>query len=627
MANPAVTTLRSSLGYYLCAEAGGGREVMADRAEAGPWEQWTVIPNEDGSVSLQTSDGHYVTAELDEKTVVARADAIGPWECFDIEVRDNLIVCFKTYHGTYLQAPSGGGPGSQLRQVGDDPNLPGEWEFFASSTKFWETPEPPATNLNILKGVMRRDHRVLSDDSGPRILMGCHFMEGFSAWCHGKTIGALDVKTQLEIIAEQYGIIRNLDVLGFWDENRPGDSDIWVAWGGREVTPISFVANSGKTIPPTPNYWDRKKEYVTLVHELGLKILDDRGDMNSWTKDQKLEHMRKNGEFYNSLPFGKEVLAGLFSINEAWQNGGDDRDLLVEMLQAFKQGAGWLPAICGLSAPGGNSDPDALADTDPPMTSWESEMPESFLYWSEDPATVLTVHGNRGDHTHIIEHYFGYGYDEQMRKSGKVAYNTEPVGGGDGVSVGQVNDPELLCGLTAAALLGGQAWTFMSGNGVFWNGPIEDMPGFLEVARLPQFLPTDIASFPTVCHAGTRFAGTRILAAVDPTRCEHAIHPDGRFVLVVHTQEQAGNALPCERACRDFRVINMVTGEVEREGPLRVGETYQHPGVARLVVGQLEGATATAATATATKATAAPKPRAGRLQRLVQLIGDRGWTA
>ena len=83
-------------------------------------------------------------------------------------------------------------------------------------------------------------------------------------------------------------------------------------------------------------------------------------------------------------------------------------------------------------------------------------MPDSFIYWSEDPATVLTVHGNRGDHAHIVEHYFCYGYDEQMRDSGKVAFNTEPVGGGDGVSVGQVNDPELLCGLTAAALLGGQ---------------------------------------------------------------------------------------------------------------------------------------------------------------------------
>jgi len=620
--DPIATKLRSSGGWFVCAEGGGGREVLANRPEAGPWETWTVHTFDDGRVALQAHDGHYLTAELDG-TVLCRATLAAEWERFTIEVRD-VGVAFRSAHGGYLQAPLGGGPTSRVVTAQGE-TLPGEWEFFASSADFWT---PPITNPNRLTGELTRSARVISDASGPRILMGCHFMEGFSAYCHGKTIGALDVRTQLEIIAEEYAFVRNLDVLGYWDSNRPGDADEWDAWKGREVTPIPFVANSGRTIPATPNYWDRKREYVTLLHELGLKILDDRGDMNSWTRDQKLEHMRTNGAFYASLPFGRDILiGGTFGINEAWQNGGDDAQLLIDMVEAFRQGAGWLPAIVGLSAPGGQSDPDALAETDPPMTSWEPEMPESFLHWSQDPATVLTVHGNRGDHTHIVEHYFGYGYDEQMRDSGKVAFNTEPVGGGDGVSVGQVNDPELLCALTAAALLGGQAWTFMSGNGVFWNGPVHEMPGFAEVARLPTFLPTDIATFPVVCHAGTRFAGVRILAAVDPTRAEHAIAPDGRFVIVVHTQEQAGNALPCERACAEFTVINMVTGEVERTGPLAAGATYQHPGVGRLVVGRLEAQAAAATMTTWTATTQVGRRHAGRLARLVQLLGDRGWTA
>jgi Fascin domain len=618
-------TLRAKSGHYLCAESGGGTYVVCDRADAGPWETWTVHAEDDGTYSLQAHNGQYLTAELDG-SVAVRASQSGEWERFLLQIRD-VGVAFMSAHGTFLQAPQGGGTPEHVRCVGDDPNLPGEWEFFVSSEPFWLPPAP--TNLNLLHGEMTRDGRVLGDDTGPRIIMACHFMEGFSAFCHNKSIGALDVRTQLEIIAEEYGAVRNLDVLGYWDENRPGDSDIWVAWGGREVTPISFVANSGKTIPPTPNYWDRKREYVTLLHELGLKILDDRGDMNSWTNGQKLEHMRLNGEFYNSLPFGKEVLLGLFAINEAWQNGGDDKYLLEDMINAFKEGAGWLPAICGLSAPGGNSDPDALAKTDPPMTSWESEMPESFLYWSTDPATVLTVHGNRGDHTHIIEHYWCYGYDETMRDSGKVAFNTEPVGGGDGVSVGQVNDPELLCGLTVGALIGGQPWTFMSGSGVFWDEPIETMPGFSEVARLPTFLPNDIASWPIVCHSGTRFAGVRILAAVDPTRADHAIAEDGRFAIIVHTQEQAGNALPCERACAEFRVINLLTGEIEREGPMRVGETYAHAGLARLVVGRLEGSEAAATMTAWGVATAPDKPkrRGGRLLRVLWALGGRGWSA
>ena len=76
-------------------------------------------------------------------------------------------------------------------------------------------------------------------------------MEAFSAYCHGKTIGALDVRTQLEILAERYAAVRVLDVLGYWDSSRPGDADEWTAWKGREVTPIAFTANSGALIPAT----------------------------------------------------------------------------------------------------------------------------------------------------------------------------------------------------------------------------------------------------------------------------------------------------------------------------------------------------------------------------------------
>src|SRR4029453_9617836 len=380
---------------------GGGSYAIADRPGVGPWETWTVHFYDDGTISLQAHNGMYLTAQ-DDGTVAVKAVESGEWERFEYEVRDDTTVAFKNpYFGSYLQAPLGGGANQKITQASDDPNLPGEWEFFESSEKFWTA--GTADNPNLLHGVMTREDRVRGDDSGPRIIMACHFMEGFSAYCHNKTIGALDVRTQLEIIAEKYGAVRNLDVLGYWDANRPGDADEWEAWKGREVTPIGFIANSERYIEPTPDYWGKKREYVTLLHELGLKILDDRGDMNSWTREQKLNHMFQNGQFYNSLPFGKEVLLGGWSINEAWQNGGDDKYLLKDMLTSFKEGAGWLPAICGLSAPGGTSDPEALAKTDPLMTSWESEMPDSFIYWSDDPATVLTVHGNRGALEHIVE--------------------------------------------------------------------------------------------------------------------------------------------------------------------------------------------------------------------------------
>jgi hypothetical protein len=583
--DPVVTTFQTPSKYFVCAENGGGGDVVADRIEAGPWEHWTVHTHDDGRVSLQASNGMYLCAELDG-TVIADRRESGEWERFAIETRD-VGVAFKSAHGKYLCAENGGGgfvTCNRPRPDQDPSTVPGAWEFFMSAVDFWTPPQPPAIlNPNTLQGELTRNGRVIGDRNGPRLLMFAHFMEAFSAFCWGK----YDVEAQLKTIAEHYAGIRVLDVLGYWDCNRPGDPDHWVAWEGREVTPIEFVAYSGRVIPPTPHYWDRKREFITLCHSLGLKILDDRGDMNAWSHSQKITHMETNGAFYAGLPFGRDVLAGVFAINEAWQNGGDSNDLLAEMIAAFGNGAGFLPAVRGLSAPGGDSDPEDLAACDPPMSTWEPEMPDSFLHWSIDPATVLTVHGNRGDHTHIIEHYFNYGYDDTMRASGKVAFNTEPVGGGEGVSVGRVDNPELLCGITAAALIGGQPWVFMSGNGVFWDGPIETMPGFAEVARLPTFLPNDLAAFPIVCHAGSRFQGTRILAAVDPTRADHAIAADGRFAIVVHTAEAKGHALPCERACAEFTVTNPLTGQVERTGPLAKGETYQHAGIARLVTGRL----------------------------------------
>jgi hypothetical protein len=83
----------------------------------------------------------FLTAELDG-TVKVRATASGEWERFDIEVRD-VGVAFKSAHGTYLQAVSGGGTYDPVVCVGDDPNLPGVWEFFESSEAFWTTPAPP----------------------------------------------------------------------------------------------------------------------------------------------------------------------------------------------------------------------------------------------------------------------------------------------------------------------------------------------------------------------------------------------------------------------------------------------------------------------------------------------------
>ncbi len=44
------------------AQNGGGGEVYANRVQVGPWETWTLINNADGTVSLQSTDGHFLSA-------------------------------------------------------------------------------------------------------------------------------------------------------------------------------------------------------------------------------------------------------------------------------------------------------------------------------------------------------------------------------------------------------------------------------------------------------------------------------------------------------------------------------------------------------------------------------------
>jgi hypothetical protein len=73
-----------SVSGYLCAEGGGGREVVANRAAIGPWEKFSVVYLGGGKVALRAANGQFVCAEQSSpiRQVVANRSAIGPWEMF-----------------------------------------------------------------------------------------------------------------------------------------------------------------------------------------------------------------------------------------------------------------------------------------------------------------------------------------------------------------------------------------------------------------------------------------------------------------------------------------------------------------------------------------------------------------
>jgi hypothetical protein len=118
--------LQAHNGQYVCAEGGGGREVVANRDRIRSWETFKLIELGDGKIALQAHNGQYVCAEGGGgREVVANRDRIGRWETFKlIELGDGKIA-LQAHNGQYVCAEGGGG-----REVVANRDRIGRWETF-----------------------------------------------------------------------------------------------------------------------------------------------------------------------------------------------------------------------------------------------------------------------------------------------------------------------------------------------------------------------------------------------------------------------------------------------------------------------------------------------------------------
>ncbi len=450
----------------------------------------------------------------------------------------------------------------------------------------WHPPPTPA-HPGPLVGQLRLKPGVegcWSDDTGPVTPLFCHHMSAFSQWVHGQQDR---VRTQCARIAwAGYHGIRALDVLGYYDSKNGQPA----GWFGKEVTPIAFTSISGRAIPATPDYYGQKRAFLEMLHDHGLKLMDDRGDLVAFTREQKYAHMRENGRLYASMgDVGEEVLAGLWACNESWQNGVPDHGEAAQMLVEFGDAGGFLPDTRGLSW--GAVD-NFAGGADP-----TGELPVSMKHWSIDRATVITMHGARLNWAageHLIAHYLGYSfYDGNLRAYGKRTWNTEPVGGDalgdDEVTNGAIHDPERIAGVHLECLLTGQAATFMSGAGVWGERELDGEPGFQATANLLKWLPKDLHTFRTIVHASRPEA---VIKDDKPgqhhTRADWAIHDDGRVVGHVYGDGNPHYAMPFARACSECTVIDVPNNQVTADGPRHPGDRFSDEfRYSRLVIGKL----------------------------------------
>jgi hypothetical protein len=97
----------SFLGHtgFLCAECGGGSEVVCNRPAAKEWERWSIVKNGDGTIGLKSSGGQLLRADSGGSFQV-RADHPDCNDCgtkFALEFDDGGVY-LKTTAGKYVSA-------------------------------------------------------------------------------------------------------------------------------------------------------------------------------------------------------------------------------------------------------------------------------------------------------------------------------------------------------------------------------------------------------------------------------------------------------------------------------------------------------------------------------------------
>jgi hypothetical protein len=139
------TAFQTIFGYFVVAEGGGGDVVNANRTAVGPWETFTVIDLNGGSlesgdlINIQSIGGYYVVAEGGGGDVVnANRTAAQAWETFRIEklngggtIGSGDPISLQAYNGwsccggNYVVAEGGGGS-----VVNANRGAVGSWETF-----------------------------------------------------------------------------------------------------------------------------------------------------------------------------------------------------------------------------------------------------------------------------------------------------------------------------------------------------------------------------------------------------------------------------------------------------------------------------------------------------------------
>ena len=111
--------LRAFNGQYVCAENAGGAPLSANRSAIGPWETFEMSMRENNKVSLRACNGLFVCAEGGgDGEVVANRQKVGGWESFELIDKGDNKIALRAFNGKFLSAE----PRRGMRRAATDDN-------------------------------------------------------------------------------------------------------------------------------------------------------------------------------------------------------------------------------------------------------------------------------------------------------------------------------------------------------------------------------------------------------------------------------------------------------------------------------------------------------------------------
>lgn len=96
-------SLQSWNGKYVCADGGGGGEVLANRSEIDEWATFDLVDRNDNRISLQAKNGDYVCAEGGGgREIIASRTKFSDWETFALDKLGDDRVRLRVAFGQYI---------------------------------------------------------------------------------------------------------------------------------------------------------------------------------------------------------------------------------------------------------------------------------------------------------------------------------------------------------------------------------------------------------------------------------------------------------------------------------------------------------------------------------------------